>query len=233
MEATILQLARIPLFKTVASEWLDFLKPHTNIRHYRKNEVIIHEGDVFQPKLHVVLSGRILVKKISVTGKETVLRQLSDGEMFAAPALFGDRIAPATVVTLESSAILLMHKAALLEAIQTTPAIALQILNCFNQRIQAMDTTIHGLVSERAVVRLIRLIQYMADHEGVEHTDVGMYLNAKLPYQQMARMVGITYEECIRLVNREIKPAIEYGRGGVITIRDADTLAALVSENSR
>ncbi|MEM9091850.1 MAG: Crp/Fnr family transcriptional regulator [Cyanobacteria bacterium P01_F01_bin.53] len=231
MKATASQLAQVPLFQTVATEWLDFLKPHTTIVPYQKNEIIIHEGDTFRPKLHLVFQGRILVKKISAAGKETVLRQLSAGEMFAAPALFGDRIAPATVLTLEPSDILLVNKEALLQAIQTTPAIALQILTCFNQRIQEMDQTIHGLVSERAIVRLIRLIQYMAKHHGVETTTTGDCLNTKLPYQQMARMVGITYEECIRLINKEIKPAIDYARGGVITIRDAATLTALVEAN--
>lgn len=233
MKATAAQLAQIPIFQTISSEWLNFLQPHTEIRRYRQNEIVIYEGDVFAPKLHVVFSGGVLVKKLSASGKETILRRLFAGEMFAAPALFGDRIAPATVLTLEPSAILFVHKAALLEAIQTTPAIALQILSCFNQRIQSMDKTIHGLVSERAIVRLIRLIQYLAEHQGTETTSLGVRLNTKLPYQQMARMVGISYEECIRLVNKEIKPAIDYDRGGVITIRDLAMLTSLVAANGR
>ena len=229
MKATASQLEQISLFQAISADWLDFLAPYTEICHYREAEIIVHEGEIFAPRLHVVFSGRVLVKKLSVSGKETVLRQLSSGEMFAAPALFGDQVSPATVLTLEPSAVLFVQKAALFEAIRATPRVALQILNCFSQRVQAMDKTIHGLVSECAIVRLIRLIQYMAEHRGVETTTSGVQLKTRLPYQQMARMVGISYEECIRLVNKEIKPAIDYARGGVITIRDTAMLNSIVT----
>ena len=56
----------------------------------------------------------------------------------------------------------------------------------------------HGLVSERAVVRLARLIQYAAWQHGTDSTEAGEQLRVKLPYYQMARSIGITYEKCAR-----------------------------------
>ena len=94
-----------------------------------------------------------------------------------------------------------------------------------------MHQTIHGLVSERAVIRLIRLIQYTAQRDGSEPTLTGARLNTKLPYQQMARMVGITYEECVRLVKKELSSTVEYGRGGVITIKDGAILDKLIADH--
>lgn len=230
MSVTTEQLGQLFLFSPLQTDDLESLKAYVNVHAYRQKEVVFHEGDRLPSKLYVVLDGRLLVQKISASGKETVLRQLPVGEMFAAPALFGDSIATATVIALQKSKIITVDKAALLGTIQSTPEVALQILSCFNQRLQEMHQTIHGLVSERAVIRLLRLIQYTAGRYGVETVEKGACLNAKLPYQQMARMVGITYEECVRLVTQKLKPAIIYDRGGTITIRDISILETLIAE---
>ncbi len=149
------------------------------------------------------------------------------GEMFAAPALFGNGIAPATVTALQATQVVTIEQAALVSAIQVTPDIAIQILRCFNQRLQEMHQTIHGLISERAVVRLARLILYSADRYGTQSTPAGLTLNTRLPHQQMARMVGITYEESVRLIKKELAGMVQYDRGGVITIRDATALESV------
>ena len=168
------------------------------------------------------------MQKIAPSGKETTLRQLPSGELFAAPALFGDGIATATVTAFKPSQIVTIPKADLLDAIQQEPHVALQILQCFNQRLQEMHQTIHGLISERAVVRLARLIQYMADRYGVEQTSEGACLNTKLPHQQLARMVGITYEESVRLIKKDLATIVQYDRGGVITIQDHHALSTII-----
>ena len=148
--------------------------------------------------------------------------------MFAAPALFGDRIAPATVIALEDSKIVTIDKSQLLKAIQISPEIAFNILQCFNQRLQEMHQTIHGLISERAVVRLARLIHYTASQYGTKPTKKGACLNRKLPHQQMSRMVGISYEECVRIIGGEFNKIINYGRGGIITIEDPSALQSIM-----
>lgn len=47
----------------------------------------------------------------------------------------------------------------------------------------------------------------------------GDRLNIKLPYYQIPRSIGITYEECVRLF-KKLKGAIAYQRGGIITVKD-------------
>ncbi len=227
MQATAEQLAILNIFAQLDPQALEPLVDASLVQGYQRGDILIHEGDRFPPKLHAILDGRLLVQKIAASGKETTLRQLSAGEMFAAPALFGDSIAPATVTALRDTRIVTIDKAALLSAIQSTPEIALQILQCFNQRLQEMHQTIHGLISERAVVRLARLILYTADRYGTELTEAGARLNTKLPHQQMARMVGITYEESVRMIKKDLHTAIEYNRGGVIIIRDAAVLQSM------
>ena len=229
MYATAQQLAKVSVFSNLDPRILTKLADASNIRFYKQSEILIHEGDRLPAKFHAVLEGNLLVQKIAESGKETTLRQLPAGEMFAAPALFGDGIAPATVKALKDSQIVIIDKPALLSTIQDTPEVALQILNCFNQRLQELHQTVHGLISERAIVRLARLVLYMAERYGVEQTQEGTRLNIKLPHQQMARMVGITYEECVRTIKKDLENAIVYGRGGIITIHNLSTLTSITT----
>ncbi len=231
MKATIEQLAQISLFAALSTEDLERLQPHTQIQRYRREEIIFHEGDPLPAKLHVLFSGVLQVQKSAATGKETILRTLRAGEIFAAPALFGNEQAPATVLAVEDCQVLTIAKGTLLDRIEQTPELALRLLVVFNQRLQELHSMVHGLVSERAVVRLARLIQYSAWQHGTKLTAAGEQLRIELPYYQMARSIGITYEECARLM-KGLQATLQYGRGGKIIILDRDSLEAIASGHS-
>lgn len=231
MKATISQLSQIHLFATLSSDDLEQLQPHTQIQQYQREEIVLHEGDPLPMKLHILVSGVLQVQKSAATGKETILRTLRDGDIFAAPALFGDAQAPATVIVMADCQVLTLSQATLLNTIQQRPELALRLLVVFNQRLQQLHTMVHGLVSERAVVRLARLIQYSAWQHGTDGTDAGEQLRVKLPYYQMARSIGITYEECARLM-KKLDAIVKYGRGGKIVILNSAGLETIAAGDS-
>jgi len=228
MQASLEQLSQIIVFAGLETADKISLQPHTLVQCHSKGEIILHEGDHLPAKLYAVVSGSIQVTKIATTGKETILRALATGEIFAAPALLGNGISPATVTAESDCEILTLARDALLKAIQQNPEIALQMLMVFNTRIQLLHETVHGLVSERAIVRLARLIQYFAIESGTEFSSQGASLTVKLSYYRMARSIGITYEECVRLI-KTINSVVTYSRGGKITILDTQKLDAIAS----
>jgi len=226
MQASLEQISRIIVFVGIETSDKESLQPYTQVQGYKKGEIILHEGDRLAAKLYAVVSGSIQVTKTATTGKETILRGLNAGEMFAAPALLGDSIAPATVTAESDCEILTVQRDALLQAIQSNPEIALRMLMVLNTRIQKLHETVHGLVSERAIVRLARLIQYFATESGTEPSPQGQILKIKLSYYRMARSIGITYEECVRLI-KTLNSVVAYSRGGKIIILDAEKLNAI------
>jgi CRP/FNR family transcriptional regulator, cyclic AMP receptor protein len=227
MLATVEQLSQILIFTDLETEQLEQLLHHSQVRQYLREEIILHEGEEVPAKLHALLCGKIQIKKTAATGKETILRILPVGEIFAAPALFGDGIAPATVVAQENCQILTVERHALLEVIARTPELALRIITVLNERIQMLHNTIHGLVSERAIVRLAKLIQYTMLQYGTDSSSNGQILKMNLPYYQMSRSIGITYEECVRLIG-SLKSVMIYKRGK-ITIFDTKALDEIAS----
>ena len=103
---------------------------------------------------------------MSDAGKETILRLLWADAVFAAPALFGDGLAPATATAMEPIQVLTIDREALLNGFRQDPELALHLLTVFNQRLQHLHNRVHGLVSERAIVRLIHYLEYFAASTG-------------------------------------------------------------------
>lgn len=219
MQATLEQLQQISLLAGLQEADLQPLLTATRVQQFLTGEMVMQEGDRLPPRLFAVAAGSLRVARTANTGKETIFRLLSSGEMFAAPALFGNGIAPATVTAEEASQVVMVEREALMESIRHNPEIAFKMLGIFNQRLQRLHDTVHGLVSERAIARLIRYLQYHANTYGTDPTADGDLLRSPLSYYAIARSIGITYEECVRLF-RQLRPAVQYRRGGKIVVKD-------------
>jgi len=226
MKATVEQLASISVFTQLQPEQLASLQPHTTVRAYQTGEIVSHEGDRLPPRLYALINGVLRVSKTATSGKETILRTLASGDIFAAPALFGNGIAPATVTAESEVHVLMVDREALLAVIQANPEIALKMMAVFNQRLQQLHEMVHGLVSERAIVRLARFIQYSAGELNAPVGEQGVCLRLPLSYYEIARSIGITYEECVRLF-KQLHSVVSYSRGGKITILDWAGLEAI------
>lgn len=241
MPVSIAQLAQVPVLCDLNEAELQQLQVAATLQTYQAGETVMQEGDQLPRQLYVVLTGVLQITRLSPQGRETVFRVLPAGEIFAAPALIGNGIAPATVVATVAAEVLMIDRDALLQAISHKPEIALRILAIYNQRLQQLHNTVHDLISERAIVRLIRLIQYYADQFGTTPVnqaeqnqtkqDQIEQLNVKLSYYQLARSIGITYEECVRLF-KLLHPAAAYKRGGIIQIANWQALTAIIDRDA-
>lgn len=226
MLVTIEQLQKISIFSVLDDDQMAQLQAHAVVKKYLCGEVIFYEGDRLSLQLFAVLGGRIEIKKMASTGKETILRTLPAGEIFSAPTLCGDCIAPATVIAEQDCQILTIARTVLLEMIQTTPELALQIIAVLTERLQHLHQVVHGMASERAIVRLAQFIQRAAIVEGSDMTVKGLCLRSRLPYSKIAGSIGITYEECARLF-KQIQAIVTYQRGGKLLILDQSKLDAI------
>ncbi|AFZ34675.1 putative transcriptional regulator, Crp/Fnr family [Stanieria cyanosphaera PCC 7437] len=228
--SSIEQFKQISIFHDLETNQLESLIPYSYVKEYQKDEIVMQEGDRLPTQLYVLIEGILQIKKTATNGKETFVRLIPAGEIFAAPAIFGNGISPATVVCQVDSQVLNIEREALLEAIRHTPEIALRILEIFNQRLQQLHNTVHGLISERAIARLIRLIQYYAHRDGTHSVEQGDCLNVNISYYQLARSIGITYEECVRLF-KKMNQFITYQRGGKIIIKNWQELEKIALKN--
>jgi CRP-like cAMP-binding protein len=231
MQIDVHQLQYISLFKELEPSLLSQLAEHSSLKTYNIDEVVFREGDALPACLYLLVAGSLRLTKISESGKETILWLLGADEVFAAPALFGNGLAPATATALEPIKVLTIQREALLNGFREAPEMALHMLGIFNQRLQHLHSRVHGLVSERAIVRLIHYLKYFAASVGTDQVPEGQRLRSHLTYYQIARSIGITYEECVR-VFKQLKGSVTYQRGGKITILEPNELTAIVQQHS-
>lgn len=223
------QLRQLELFADVDPALRAQLAAHSTLTRYDVDEIVFHEGEPLPARLYVLVTGTLRIAKMAESGKETILRLLSAGDVFAAPALFGDGQAPATATAIEPVSVLTLKREALLQGIRQDPELALQLLVVFNKRLQRLHSRLHGLVSERAIVRLVNYLDHFATQVGTEPVAAGEQLRSRLTYYQIARSIGITYEECVRLF-RQLRAVVSYQRGGTIVILDRAQLRAIAIE---
>ncbi len=222
----VVQLKDVSLFADLPAIALESLVPHCQLKQYATDSIVFYEGDDLPACLHVLVSGRLHIARTAPSGKETILRILPAGEIFAAPALFGDGKAPATATAIEPATVLTLKRQALLDAFSQNPELALHLLGVFNQRLQQLHHRMHGLVSERAIVRLINYLEHMISYAGCVPVAGQEQIKSHLTHYQISRSIGITYEECVRLF-KSLRPAVTYQRGGIVTVVDRQQLSAL------
>jgi CRP/FNR family transcriptional regulator, cyclic AMP receptor protein len=228
MHVTVEQLQRILLLSGLDLDQLAPLQAHAVVKQYVRGETILYEGDRLPAQLFAVLSGRIEIKKTASTGKETILRTVRAGELIAPPALVGNFAASANIVAEQDCQILTIERTALLEMIQENPEFTLQIIAVLTEILQNLHQVVHGMASERAIVRLAKFIQKAALAEGVDVTEQGLRLRSHSSYYQIAGSIGITYEECVRLF-KQIQTIVTYHRGGKILVLDQAKLDAIAN----
>jgi len=219
-------LRQLDFFNSLAESELETLASRARLIRLDNGEALFHEGMPIEPALRFVYVGGIQIRKTAASGKETVLRLIRQGEMFGVAALFDRKIAPGTAIASEPTQVLEIPMHDMIEHLRTAPEIAVKLLVTFAQRLRDSQDTLHMVISGRAKTRLARLILSTIDQDGAVKGADGYRLKTKLPHATMSRMVGITYEECVRLIRDwSHDPALlRYERGGAITVLDREWL---------
>ncbi len=227
---TTLDLTQLDFFRGLDEAEVRHLSEHARVRAVHASEVLFHEGDPLEPTLRILMSGGLEIRKSASSGKETVVRLIRPNEIFAVAALFDRKVAPGTVVAAEKSEVLEIRLDDIQSHLAENPGLAMKLLVAFAQRLRDTQDALHSVVSERAQIRLACLILRVLDREGGTPTPEGLLLKTKLPHGTLSRMVGITYEECVRLIREWChEPAIlRYERGGIITVIDRLGLENLI-----
>src|SRR6185369_11103090 len=126
------------------------------IRSYRKNSVIINEGEVGD-SLFVLLQGKVKVYSTDAEGREITYNVVEQGDYFAEMWLDGGPRS-ASVMTLEPSVCSIISRMALREHLAEEPEFALELISQVIRRARAATETARNMalldVYGRVVVTL-------------------------------------------------------------------------------
>jgi CRP/FNR family cyclic AMP-dependent transcriptional regulator len=192
-------LGRCPLFVGLGSESRQAIAASLRRRHFRKGEVVFHEGDPGD-SLFIVVSGALKVVLPSEAGGEAILATLRRGDFLGELALLDGAPRSASAVALELTEMLALPRDRFSTLVATEPAIRdalLASLAAELRRLTAHVAELHFLdLTGRLASGLARLA---ADH-GVRAADGSIRLDSPLTQSDLGAMIGATRQSVNKLL---------------------------------
>jgi CRP/FNR family transcriptional regulator len=133
-------------------------------RRYEANQVIFIEGDP-STGLGVVESGWLKVTKISVEGREQVLKTLGPGDSFNAVSVFTGFLNKASVEALEKAVVWVVPRDAMLRLLDENPSLARLVIEELAGRVAHLIELVEDLSLRTVESRLARLLLAHAREE--------------------------------------------------------------------
>lgn len=175
------------------------------IRHYKKNSVIINEGDVGE-SLFILLQGRVKVYATDDNGREITYGNIEVGDYFGEMSLDGGPRS-ASVMTLEPTVCSVVTRNSVRENLAVQPDFAMELVTQVIRRARAATETARQMALLDVYGRVISTLE---GEEGPGRPDAPVLLQ-QITHQSIASRVGASRE----MVSRLLK---DLERGGYIAM---------------
>jgi CRP/FNR family transcriptional regulator len=158
------KLNGIPFFSNLEPKDLDAIASTAISLKFNAGETVFWESDTCEG-IYIVETGWLKAIKISLHGREQVIRFLRPGEMFNEVAFFSRKPNLVTVRSLEPSYVWLLEGSKLETAIDSSVAVCKMMLEIVSDRVQHMLQMIEDLSFRSVEARLARaILQYAEDN---------------------------------------------------------------------
>ena len=215
-------LARCLLFEHADEHMLESLASRLRRRRFRRNEVIMHQGDPGD-SLHVVANGAVKIVLPSPEGEEAIIATLRPGDFFGELALLDGAPRSATVTALEPSETLVLPRPVFLELLDSVPGLRNALLFGLAHELRRLTGHVEELhfldLAGRLAMRLTRLAQEA-------QPDAHGKIRLDWPYTQsdLAAMIGGTRQSVNRLLSELVDEGLIEIHPDVLVISNLDEL---------
>lgn len=181
-------LAGSALFADLAPQALRFLAERANRVDLARGEVVFHEGDEGDT-LYVIAEGLVKVWVSSSGGEEMVLATLRSPDAFGELSAVDGRPRSASATALESTTLVALDRATLLDAVHHHAGVADGMLTALGGLARRITEQTSDLVFLDLAGRLAKTLAALADRDGVPR-ESGVVLELPLTQTELAEMVG-------------------------------------------
>ena len=169
------------------------LAPHGIARAYRKNVIVVNEGDDTD-SLYVLLSGRVKVFCTGDDGREVVLDTMQAGDYFGELVLDGGPRS-ASVMTLENARLFVIPQADVEGLLAANPNFARNMLQRLIARVRSLTAKVRDLALKDVYGRFVRFVQ-----ENAVEVDGHRIIPERLTQSDIAARIGGSREMVSRIV---------------------------------
>lgn len=207
-------------FREISAESRELLRRQVVCKDCAPPAPILHKGQAISGAYFVV-RGRLRVYALAPDGTEATLYFIDPGEtcVFALNSLFNDLRYPAWVQAEPDTTVALIPGPVFRRLFEREPAIQ-------DVTVRALSTLVFRLMAELEEIHAYKLNQRLANLLLVHAPADG---KLRMTQQQIADHLGTTREVVARLLGQFVSLNLVTTGRGVIHIRDADGLAALIA----
>ncbi len=214
-------LLSVPYLGGVDAATLTAIGEAAVLRKYDAGQTIFIEGEA-SAGLFIVQDGYLKSVKVSMSGREQVVRVVGPGDVFNAIGVLASETNPGTVIALEDSTVWTIERTALLRLLDEHPALGGMIIQSLAMRVQQLMQQVEDFSLRSVEERLARLL--------IEEAVEGTVMRRKWDTQAaMAARLGTVTDVLNRSLRRLTDDGIVEVERDQICILDFDKLKALAA----
>lgn len=218
-------LGRTGIFGDLDRQTLLELARRSDVRSYRKGQLIFNKGDVGD-SFFVVVDGLVKIFVLSEDGNEMVLTTLRPPDTLGELAVIDGRPRSASAEAIQHTTLLALGRATLLDLLGEHPPMVEGLLRSLGSLIRRLTEQTADLVFLDLAGRVAKLVLGLAEAEG-KSSDDGLVLDLgelKMTQSDIAGMVGASRQSVSEVLHAlEARGFIER-QGRKVIVRDVDAL---------
>jgi CRP-like cAMP-binding protein len=228
-EALRLHLTRNPLFRNLPDEDVARLSAVAVRRCYKKNERVFSQGDDGK-ELYSVVSGRVRINAVSVTGHDIFVRIFEPNETFGETAMIDGLPRISDAVAMESTVLIAIPRASLLTVLNDGGELSVHLLLLLCERVRQARDLVDNTFLLSPTARLATRVLSLAQHDGLR-TECGIEIQTS--QSDLSKSLGMTRQT----VNRKLQIWRALGwismARGRLWIIDVPALRRMANSDSR
>lgn len=220
MEEIISKLEESEFFRELNIEEITNLmsKISYSVKPYNKGAIIANEDEECS-SLGIVLEGMVEIQRIYLSGKQIIVKRLSNGEVFGEALIFSDKSSyPATIAAFSDCKVLYISKADILKLCTMNEILLKNFMSALSNKIFVLNSKIKTIAFKSVKHKVIN---YILEQAKVQKSKT---IKLKESKEEIAAAIGIPRPSLSReLMNLRDLNYIEFDRN-IINITNIEDL---------
>lgn len=180
---------RVPIFSNLDGEEMKEITSIINHKEFKKGELIYMAGEK-GGSLYVINSGKVKITRITISGKEQVIRILEAGEFMGELSIFKSSPLMDNAEALTDATICIIDERDFKNLLKKYPLISFKIMEELSERLERAESLIENINLSSVEKRLADILLELSDRDG--------RVNLNLSKKDLASQIGMSSETLSR-----------------------------------
>lgn len=213
------------LFEIVVDPTGEWSRHLTRVQ-YGKGKILYQPGDTSK-YVYLIHSGYVRTYRLSPEGREVTFGLLGEGNVFGELALISNSPQSSFAEVMEEAEISLLPRQTFEDMLRRRPDMAYNVMVRISERLHQAEDLIEDLVNRDVTSRVARTLLQLAERFGRRQQSGATVIDLRLPYQEIANMVGSTRETVTRAISQMQQNNWVRLESGRLHLMDRDALSLL------